>query len=379
MNVLVGKNGVGKSTVLQALDFIKNFAIRDMDVYLYERNWKPSELRSQLQSSSKRHMTFTVDFERENKDVIRWQFVLNPVKKTETLEFVKEEITRLSDGKILLRYGANGGKRFNEKTGQDETIPNLNFKSSLLKSISPEQSRVEYPELSELKAYFDASDSFEMMSTERMRKSSRGYADSIGHGGEKLFTFIHNMDDAQKESVHRIIKKYLNNAESVKTYVKGKPGWVYMDFIESYGQRQIEVNSSQLSDGILRLIGFAAIAEINKTSGFVLLDEIEDGINPSVAAELVKDLQQLSSDRSRQYFVTTHSSIMLDYFKEDHIIVLYRTEQGDVRCKRLIESDKIRKLLSDMYPGELLMNLDEKVLLRYLEMERANAYNTDQR
>jgi ABC-type Fe3+-hydroxamate transport system substrate-binding protein len=80
-----------------------------------------------------------------------------------------------------------------------------------------------------------------------------------------------------EEELKKMLKKYFNVTSDIKTYVKGKPGWVYMDIIENYGSKTLEIKQSHISDGVLRLIGFAAIAEIEKKEGFVLLDEIEDG------------------------------------------------------------------------------------------------------
>ena len=75
---MFGRNGSGKSTVLQALDFIKNFAIQDLDVYMQKRQWKASEIISQL--SSTKHITFDVEFELTNNEMLKWRFVVNPVK-----------------------------------------------------------------------------------------------------------------------------------------------------------------------------------------------------------------------------------------------------------------------------------------------------------
>ena len=61
VNVIIGRNGCGKTTILQALDFIKNFAIKDLDIYLEEREWKPSELKSQFKPGG--YIRFEVEYE----------------------------------------------------------------------------------------------------------------------------------------------------------------------------------------------------------------------------------------------------------------------------------------------------------------------------
>ncbi len=146
--------------------------------------------------------------------------------------------------------------------------------------------------------------------------------------------------------------------------------------VESYDGDKIEVKSNHLSDGTLRLIGLASISMIDKKDGFVLLDEIEDGINPYIAAEVVKDIQLLAKSDKRQYFITTHSTVMLDYFDEDSVIFMWRNNKGSTFAKKIINSTKLKALLSDMYLGELIYNLDEDSIIEYM-IEESNHEDSD--
>jgi AAA15 family ATPase/GTPase len=53
---LVGTNGAGKSTILQAFDFIHHLASGTLDTWVKARGWKLSELTSRF--SEKRTITF---------------------------------------------------------------------------------------------------------------------------------------------------------------------------------------------------------------------------------------------------------------------------------------------------------------------------------
>jgi AAA15 family ATPase/GTPase len=53
---LIGMNGAGKSTVLQAFDFVKQLTHGRMDDWLTLRNWERSEILSHFQH--KRLITF---------------------------------------------------------------------------------------------------------------------------------------------------------------------------------------------------------------------------------------------------------------------------------------------------------------------------------
>jgi len=45
---LVGLNGSGKSTVLQAMDFLSQLMVGDLDGWLEERHWERADLNSKL-------------------------------------------------------------------------------------------------------------------------------------------------------------------------------------------------------------------------------------------------------------------------------------------------------------------------------------------
>ncbi|MEN8214888.1 MAG: AAA family ATPase [Pseudomonadota bacterium] len=49
---LIGLNGSGKSTILQAIDFISQLAHGNLDDWLEAREWQPTDLASQLKHTS---------------------------------------------------------------------------------------------------------------------------------------------------------------------------------------------------------------------------------------------------------------------------------------------------------------------------------------
>ena len=51
-NCVVGLNGSGKSTVLQALDFVSQLMVGDIDDWLKLRHWKSADLNSKLTKKS---------------------------------------------------------------------------------------------------------------------------------------------------------------------------------------------------------------------------------------------------------------------------------------------------------------------------------------
>ena len=66
LTVVIGKNASGKSTVLQAIQFIAESTKNDYDVLLSARNWTVDNIRSKLTDSKK--IIFDIKIETSDDD-----------------------------------------------------------------------------------------------------------------------------------------------------------------------------------------------------------------------------------------------------------------------------------------------------------------------
>lgn len=367
LTVLIGANGSGKSTVLQAIDLVCSFAGMDIHTYLKDRQWAVPDIVSHL--GNKKHVTFRSLFELQVKgaaEEIEWEIVLNPVK--EKIEPVSEKITSLTHNKTLLKMDSSGFERYDWEKGRIEDFPPLALPVSLLTTIDIKKDEKKFPSLTALKAFALGIDSFQLLSTEKMRRSSREQADSIGVGGEKLTGFIHGLEEAKREKLKTRLKKYLPFIEGIDTRSKGENGWIELNIAEVFQgmDKPVNVRSMHSSDGILRMIAISALAEIEKDTGVILLDEIEDGINPYLAANLVADLKEISEEKQRQVIVTTHSSVVLDYFPSGSVVFLWRDIDGTAQNRDFFENEEMKASLKYMYPGEVWINMNEEEIVKKL-------------
>src|SRR6266496_5077215 len=70
---LIGLNGSGKSTLLQAFDFLGQLVVGRISDWLEEREWKPSELLTQVgRSGRNQEITFKVHFKFNGTAEIVW-------------------------------------------------------------------------------------------------------------------------------------------------------------------------------------------------------------------------------------------------------------------------------------------------------------------
>jgi predicted ATPase len=140
--------------------------------------------------------------------------------------------------------------------------------------------------------------------------------------------------------------------------------------IKNDDHKFLAIPISQISDGLLRLIAFAAIS-INKSNcgGIFLFDEIEDGINPYLAEKVIGLLRNVIKESGQQIIITTHSPIMVDDINPEELIFLWKDDTGAVQGKKMFGTEEMRELLKALYPGEVWVNLDTNNILKRLNIE----------
>lgn len=358
----------GKSTVLQALDFLANLVREDFGVILERRGWKVSDIKSQLQESEQITMICEMELSVEAELVpVRWEIDILAFPERNIFELARETVW-LGNKVPLLSYCSlidTADSNFIQDGigGRMMVLPKFQMNASILKMMDFS----EYPILRALKDFWRNSDSFELLSPEKMRLSGKGEVDTIGSSGEKLTAFIKSMNREQKDQFSEKIKDVMKERIGrVEARIKEKTDWIQLIAEEKFNQKTLLIESKNMSDGMLRLLAFLAICEIEK-KGVFLLDEIENGINLDYAEKIIRILEENCIDKNNQMIVTTHSPIFLDYVAKENIRYMYREpDTGACRCSRLTDSEALNEKMDYLYPGELFMNMGNSEIIDQL-------------
>jgi len=110
-------------------------------------------------------------------------------------------------------------------------------------------------------------------------------------------------------------------------------------------------DSSSFSDGTLRFVALATLFLQPKDSlpPMILVDEPELGLHP-YAIEMLASLMRQASEAT-QVIVSTQSSLVLDYFDPEDVLVANRVD-GGTKIERL-EPERLRDWLKDYSLGQL--------------------------
>ncbi len=184
------------------------------------------------------------------------------------------------------------------------------------RSLSPEHADL----LATVHAWGLGVTSLELLSPTAMRGGVRGSPVDIGPRGERLAGFLAGLPAQKKEKLVRRLKDFYPLTELDTT--RKRAGWVDLRVAEAYNPARIR--AAHMSDGFMRILALCAIPEFEEDVSLVLLDEVEDGIEPHILPRLV---DRISKDSSAQILMTSHSPLLVNFFEFDQICFLARTPE----------------------------------------------------
>ena len=119
------------------------------------------------------------------------------------------------------------------------------------------------------------------------------------------------------------------------------------------------VDARGMSDGTLRFIAIVVALLTAAPHSLLLIEEVDNGLHPSRAKELVDMLKELSRKRQVDVLCTTHNPVLLDELGNKMIpFVSYvtRDEYGDSHVKLLEEKENLAKLMASGTLGRIMIN-----------------------
>jgi predicted ATPase len=361
---LVGLNGAGKSTVLQALDFLAHLPGGKLQDWLDRREWKPSDLTSRF--LKRQLIAFRLEFEFAGLGPVIWEGAFNTVQRrctSETLSAGGQVVLRSADQTMTVQPppGPDGAASATEV----HDLRLFRFEGSALSLLKPQKAAPAIAAVFEALAAFRALD---MLSPQAMRQRAKQASD-IGYGGERLSAYLHGLRRDQRERIQQDLQTFYPQLGDITTRAL-QAGWKELALQERYTDtagRRLETRARHVSDGMLRLL--AVLAQLHQSDtpqaqavgvplASLLFDEIENGINPELMERLVQHLVQARA----QVIVTTHNPVLLNYLSDEvareSVILLYRTPAGLTRAMRLFDLPDMARKLDLLGPGEAYADTD---------------------
>lgn len=188
--------------------------------------------------------------------------------------------------------------------------------------------------------------------------------------GANISAVLHDLCATQgiKEKVLAFIQSLPEQDIRDIDFLKGPRGEVMVQLTETFGGSEHAYEAALLSDGTLRVLAIAAALLSVPEGSLVVIDEMDNGVHPSRAGLLLRNIQNTASERKLRVLLTTHNPALLDALPVTaipHVVVAYRDPtDGDSRLVRLSDLSNYPELVARGTLGGLVT---KGVLDRYIK------------
>jgi len=108
-----------------------------------------------------------------------------------------------------------------------------------------------------------------------------------------------------------------------------------------------------LSQGTLRITALLAVLRHPTPPSVLFVEELENGLDPRTLHLVVEEIRQFVEDERGQVVITTHSPYLLDLLHLSQIVVVERDRKGAPIFRRPATDKALKEWVKDFAPGQL--------------------------
>jgi predicted ATPase len=168
----------------------------------------------------------------------------------------------------------------------------------------------------------------------------------------------------QDTSLHTTIIEFIKSLPEQDVtsidFFEDRRGKVSVELIETFGETDRKWSVELLSDGTLRVLAIAAALLSAPKGATVVIEEVDNGVHPSRAKQLLKTMREQAEKRGIRLLVSTHNPALMDALPDNalgDVVFCYRDpKKGDSRLTRLADLSDFAGLVAQGPLGELVTN-----------------------
>ncbi|WP_438480850.1 AAA family ATPase [Oleiharenicola lentus] len=360
LTVFIGNNGSGKSSVIEGLEFLKTVALHGLEPALegwhsFKHIWNQAvshELPAMRNQDTKaawapQPMSFSITGHNGAKSFAA-TCELSESRSLGQVGFKSETLSR-----PRTFYRTRQGNDLVEQPGKDRD-PKLTLAAlDSSESILGRDGHIPF------NAWAFLSLEPAMMGGPKKR-SLQGLGRPLTKTGSNLAEYLLDFFQADADAFYdlldtiRIVLPYARNLEPtiLEDIIEKR---VFMKFKEGSSQGDFDLPSWMLSTGTLRILALlAALRHPTRAPKLLVVDEIENGLDPRTIGMLISEIRSAVESGQTQVIVTTHSPYLLDQLTLSHLLLVERDPaSGAPTFKRPAEDKVLVEWAKKFAPGAL--------------------------
>ena len=379
LTAVIGKNGVGKSTIFDAFGFLSDclkFGVEEACDKQgrggYERLFskgQDGQIEFEIyykEDGNARPITYEVSFDIDNTG--------RPFVSKERLRQRRKGQNKgwpfsfliLDDGKGVVWKGEQEGKQV------DDAFDIANFIESLQKNSNEESKETEVVELSDKRRLGIATlgSLTQHPRISAFRKFIEGWYLSyftpdaarslplagpqkhLNIHGDNLGNVVQYIEREYPKKFQGILNKIAQKIPGIKkiSTEKTNDGRLLLKFNDKGFQDPFY--AQQMSDGTLKVFAYMLLLEDPNPPPFLCIEEPENGLYHKLLESLAREFREHASNRKdgSQVFVTTHQPYFVDALEPDEVWILEKKEDGFSYIRRASENELIKNLVKEGLP-----------------------------
>jgi predicted ATPase len=354
LNIIFGPNGAGKSTLLDTIWFVRDCAIRGVDLASSERDhgigllWDGAD---EGENISIKIVTPSGEYE------VSFGYSSGRIEP-----FAGEKLFSEHDNQLIVRIiGSDKAQVYRTDLQKLEFITLREpEKLALSRYVAFENSE---PAASNIDNLLRVVRNYNSRSASLFKIKRFGSESDSGERlqdrCENLWSVLRNLHDKRviDERYDTIISFMKLSFPAFDNLFFEQTGryTVYGNFLEK-GRRK-PIRASGVSDGHLQmLINLTALfSEGQNRYSLILFDEPEISLHPWALAIFAKAVKLATEKWNKQVFIATHSPVLISQFEPENILTAELDKEGKTVLNRISEIEDIQDLLAEYATGSLYM------------------------
>jgi len=382
MTSVIGKNGVGKSTIFDTFGFLADCLKNGVEEACDSRGRGGFErIRSQGQEGS---IEFDIYYkENHNARPITYELAIDidsfgrPYVKKERLRQRRKGQDRgkpfsfliLNEGRGIVWKGEYEGKQFEEESdsnllkliekiqrgeaeeeSKETEVVELDDKRKL--GIATLGSLKQHPRISMFRRFIEGwylsyftPDAARSLPLAGPQKHLNIHGDNLGN----VVQFMEREHPKKFQSILDKISSKIPGINNISTE-KSPDGRLLIRFNDKGFQDPFY--AQQMSDGTLKVFAYLLLLEDPSPPPFLCIEEPENGLYHKLLETLAREFREHATSQKdgSQIFVTTHQPYFVDALEPEEVWVLEKGEDGFAKIRRASEDSLINNLVTEGLP-----------------------------
>ena len=371
ITVIIGTNASGKSNIFDALKLLSALAspIDIMDIAKNVRGGAEGIIRRGEQmcnltitmegdkSSEQLIYEVALAFDDQRNIYIKDESLILATTKKNLVMFERKELDEMNKSLVSVALYTEGKPRYQNFSAKTSVLSQIEYvncvrriKDSTLTVVNNlRKIRLSNP------------------IPERMRDFAP-LSKTIAEDASDLAGYLANLDEELKSVTYEAILKYLKplpdrDIKSIRADKIPMTDKAMLFCTEEWtaGHTQ-EQSALGMSDGTLRFAGIIAMLITAEDKALILLEELDKGVHPSRAKDLVKRLKEIGKQKKLDIICTTHNATFVDELGPQMIpfisYIKRNEENGCTDIHLLEENEQLARLMASKSVGDMMTNND---------------------